>query len=311
MVLPQRAGAASWAFLNRVFCNMWLLNLFMCDDCMYESPCLNNGVCKNNIWTGYQCDCAGTGFNGDTCENNINYCNPDSCENGGTCTDGDGVNEYSCECTLPYKGDSCELCQIGFEKEGNKCKLIKDPPPPFGTSVEEWTVTGTGQKNGEFTMLEAFGVEIAIRAFQVGWGPYKAKQSTRGHPQCGLYEVDAGTSSGGRAWWNIDYSVDLRDGYGYFQDKELGNFEPARLTFECVFGKCWTTPPVSPDKYDIPLASLSGTTTLKQGSLIPTTNFGNFDPTSSLAIYECCLELNPDFLDDDLLKVCIDIAAEV
>jgi len=311
MVLPQRAGAAGWAFINAVFCNIPILNWFLCDDCMHQVPCLNDGVCTQTAYgfgNGYECDCTGTGFEGPTCAININDCKSNSCKNGGTCID--DINAFSCECTLPYKGDTCEECQFGFGKEKTspfKCKLIKDNN--IGTAIKEWTVTGNGQKNGEFTVLEAFGVEIAVRAFEVNVGPYDAKASTRGdHTTCGLYEVDAGSFSfSGKALWNIDYSVNLQDGSGVFEGIELTDFDNALLTFECVSGVCTATP----DRVSIDLQGLSGRSTFKQDSLVPTDKFSSFDPEISGAIYEVCLELDPDFLDDDPLKVCADFWAEL
>ena len=35
----------------------------------------------------------------------INDCNPDPCQNGGTCTD--GMNDYSCKCTPGFEGKNC------------------------------------------------------------------------------------------------------------------------------------------------------------------------------------------------------------
>ena len=35
----------------------------------------------------------------------IDDCQPNPCQNGGTCTD--GVNSYSCECDLLYDGKDC------------------------------------------------------------------------------------------------------------------------------------------------------------------------------------------------------------
>jgi len=58
---------------------------------------------------GFVCLCA-AGFNGETCENNIDDCSPDmppetKCFNG-RCVD--GVNKYTCDCFNGYSGDQCE-----------------------------------------------------------------------------------------------------------------------------------------------------------------------------------------------------------
>ncbi|MCK9523435.1 MAG: hypothetical protein M0R76_10415, partial [Proteobacteria bacterium] len=59
-----------------------------------DAPCQNGGACEN-LPTGFICDCADTGFEGETCEIEINECEPNPCQNGGTCTD--GINEFTCE----------------------------------------------------------------------------------------------------------------------------------------------------------------------------------------------------------------------
>jgi len=38
--------------------------------------------------TAFSCNCTGTGFDGEKCQNNIDDCKIDSCLNGGTCIDG-------------------------------------------------------------------------------------------------------------------------------------------------------------------------------------------------------------------------------
>ena len=53
----------------------------------------------------YTCICD-AGYTGDNCETNINECDPNPCQNGGTCTD--GINSYTCTCPLGYSGDDCE-----------------------------------------------------------------------------------------------------------------------------------------------------------------------------------------------------------
>jgi len=38
---------------------------------------------------------------------NIDYCDPDPCENGGTCHV--GIDDYTCVCVLGYKGYNCTI----------------------------------------------------------------------------------------------------------------------------------------------------------------------------------------------------------
>jgi len=72
-----------------------------------ENPCKNNGVCSSDLENNkFVCDCAGTGFEGETCETNINDCKPESCNNHGTCED--LINNFSCKCEIGYDGEHCE-----------------------------------------------------------------------------------------------------------------------------------------------------------------------------------------------------------
>lgn len=56
-------------------------------------------------WDGfvcfYSCTCS-LGFEGPTCETNIDDCDDNDCENGATCID--GVNNYTCFCPPYYTG---------------------------------------------------------------------------------------------------------------------------------------------------------------------------------------------------------------
>jgi hypothetical protein len=44
-----------------------LMEGYLCHVCL-PAPCANGGVCSHIPW-GFTCDCSGTGFGGDTCEN--------------------------------------------------------------------------------------------------------------------------------------------------------------------------------------------------------------------------------------------------
>jgi hypothetical protein len=77
-----------------------------CDDMQ-----CNHGQCVDG-----SCVCD-PGYTGDSCETNIDDCNPNPCQNGGTCTD--GVDSYSCDCAEGYSGENCE-----FDDPGNDSALI-------------------------------------------------------------------------------------------------------------------------------------------------------------------------------------------
>jgi hypothetical protein len=67
------------------------------------NPCLNGGTCIDSL-SAASCDCV-VGFSGDRCQVNDDDCTPNPCQNGGTCSD--AVNAYSCECVLGFEGDVC------------------------------------------------------------------------------------------------------------------------------------------------------------------------------------------------------------
>ncbi|XP_053398283.1 neurogenic locus Notch protein-like [Mercenaria mercenaria] len=68
-----------------------------------SDPCQNGGTCTDEV-NQYTCICV-PGYNGDECENNIDECNGNLCENGATCVD--GINLYTCDCVPGYDGVYC------------------------------------------------------------------------------------------------------------------------------------------------------------------------------------------------------------
>ena len=58
-----------------------------------------------------------------TCESNINDCDPDPCQNNGTCLD--GINNYRCECNSDWMGQNCtevyNECAFRPCKNGGNC----------------------------------------------------------------------------------------------------------------------------------------------------------------------------------------------
>ncbi|XP_013388160.1 neurogenic locus notch homolog protein 2 isoform X4 [Lingula anatina] len=96
----------------------------LCDENIDEcavNPCQNGGNCTDLVAT-YRCSCPG-GFTGKDCETNINDCEPNPCANGGTCTD--HIMNYTCSCATGYSGKNCEIdiddCAENPCKNGGTC----------------------------------------------------------------------------------------------------------------------------------------------------------------------------------------------
>lgn len=68
-------------------------------------PCLNSGTCVTGVCGhNFTCECM-SGYNGLTCETDLNECVSSPCEHNGTCID--HVNGYECQCTPGYTGVTC------------------------------------------------------------------------------------------------------------------------------------------------------------------------------------------------------------
>ncbi|KAG5839720.1 hypothetical protein ANANG_G00207940 [Anguilla anguilla] len=77
------------------------------------NPCKNEAVCevigtsrRGDVFSEYVCKCQ-PGFDGVHCQNNVNDCASQPCQNGGTCYDLEG--DYNCRCPSPYVGKHCHL----------------------------------------------------------------------------------------------------------------------------------------------------------------------------------------------------------
>ena len=85
-----------------------------CQGTTYDAdPCQNGAQCVDKVGF-YSCNCDGTGFENNRCQDNIDDCGTvDNCNGHGTCTD--GVNSATCACNVlegtthaVYEGMSCQ-----------------------------------------------------------------------------------------------------------------------------------------------------------------------------------------------------------
>ena len=102
------------------------------DECS-SSPCLSGGVCTDGV-NGFVCACpdqlAGRqceiscpdGYSGEFCGVASPYCSPETCLNGGSCSEEYGG--FSCACPPSHTGARCELensCSINVCLNGGEC----------------------------------------------------------------------------------------------------------------------------------------------------------------------------------------------
>ncbi|XP_038063463.1 protein crumbs-like isoform X2 [Patiria miniata] len=103
----------------------------LCDVLINETcagnPCKNNATCQDSApgsEASFACECP-TGFNGDDCGHDIDYCVAHECANGATCNSLRDQANYSCSCADGYSGNRCETNEdncVGVDcQNGGNC----------------------------------------------------------------------------------------------------------------------------------------------------------------------------------------------
>ena len=78
------------------------------DECRNDVEICHNGGNCNNTQGSFECDCKGTGYNGRTCDDDVNECLERPCLNGGICSNINGT--FTCNCTeTGFTGAICEI----------------------------------------------------------------------------------------------------------------------------------------------------------------------------------------------------------
>ncbi|XP_071821592.1 protein crumbs-like isoform X2 [Apostichopus japonicus] len=118
--------------VNSSFCNCTGSG-FTGDSCENDiddcgsTPCQNGGSCIDRT-NGYNCTCA-EGYSGSDCSINVNDCESDPCQNGGTCID--GVVQFTCNCTDMWAGDTCSLPTCSANPCKNSAACVSGPDGSF------------------------------------------------------------------------------------------------------------------------------------------------------------------------------------
>ncbi|XP_063682518.1 neurogenic locus notch homolog protein 1-like [Bolinopsis microptera] len=125
-------------FMNKCECEGSLISDLEYPRECFKQQCQSPEVCKNGAscgenYMGVTCYCA-KGFAGSNCEEIIDPCDDNPCENGGRCTTLEDGISFKCDCTGTvepgYHGDTCQIefdpCDDTPCENGGTCTKLED-----------------------------------------------------------------------------------------------------------------------------------------------------------------------------------------
>ncbi len=149
-------------------------------DACDPDPCQHGGTCSDQL-IGYSCNCAGTGYEGTDCDQNVDDCASIVCANG-SCED--RVNGYMCICDAGFDGVLCDervaiirgptptlesLLAAGPYATANYTEGFRDGPDFAGATI--YYPTDAEPPFAGVAIVPGF---VSPRSSIASWGPFLA-----------------------------------------------------------------------------------------------------------------------------------------
>ena len=100
-----------------------------------SQPCQNGGTCLNDKGV-FTCQCP-FGFYGEVCENPVDNCDSQPCQNGGKCESAGPGKEFKCKCFYGFEGDLCQIGEWCVDLKGMTDKRMGSDP--MDRRLDKWT----------------------------------------------------------------------------------------------------------------------------------------------------------------------------
>lgn len=167
-----------------------------------SSPCKNGATCVNT-GDGFTCLCQ-DGWDGATCQNNINECATYPCYNGGRCLD--GINTRVCKCAPGFAGPDCRInideCASSPCAFGSTCR---DGPGYFRCVCPPGR---TGHRCDRVELPNDTGVDTPKPCF---WDGELRQHGAVWTHQCNSCHCSHGTASCSAVWCGPENCLRSRD----------------------------------------------------------------------------------------------------